>query len=179
MLSFRSLTRVFCAAALCGACQTPREQPVHAARASAPHVDAAPAQAPSVDAPSAASPAANAEHVSPWTGTHELATHVGTYLLRWRATPALLPLAQNFALDVWVFDARAPDVALADVTVDVDAGMPQHGHGLARRPRIARVEPGHWRAEGLRFHMPGRWELYFDVTRGARLERAQTSVVLE
>lgn len=171
MRSFRSLTPIFCAAALCGACHTPREQSAHAARPSAREAETPVANAPSVEAPVA--------NVEPWAGTHELSTHVGTYLLRWRATPALLPLAENFAIDVWVFDARAPDAPLADVTVDVDAGMPQHGHGLARRPRIARVEPGHWSAEGLRFHMPGRWELFFDVTRGARLERAQTSVVLE
>jgi len=32
---------------------------------------------------------------------------------------------------------------------------------------------------GLRFHMPGRWELYFDVTRDGVLERAQIDLELE
>jgi hypothetical protein len=57
--------------------------------------------------------------------------------------------------------------------------MPEHGHGMNRVPKIEAKEGGRFRAEGLLFHMPGRWELYFDVTRGALTERAQTDVHLE
>lgn len=172
MRKLRSLSRVWLGVAVCGASVACRSTPGdrHAPRASAADTSASKAGVASPD---------TALSAPAWAGAHELTTSVGTYTLRWRSTPALLPLAQNFALDVWVFAASAPDVPLADVTVDVDAGMPQHGHGLARQPRIANTGTGHWRAEGLRFHMPGRWELFFDVTRGARLERAQTSVVLE
>jgi len=34
-------------------------------------------------------------------------------------------------------------------------------------------------AEGLLFHMPGRWQLLFDVERGGRTERLEADVVLE
>jgi hypothetical protein len=172
MRCLRSISPLWLAFAVCGACRATRDTSRDSAAPTANAADNGASNA-------VAAIPETARSAPEWAGTHELATHVGSYALRWRSTPEMLPLAQNFALDVWVFAASAPDVPLTDVTLDVDAGMPQHGHGLARRPRIARVGPGHWRAEGLRFHMPGRWELFFDVTRGARLERAQTSVVLE
>jgi hypothetical protein len=34
-------------------------------------------------------------------------------------------------------------------------------------------------AEGLLFHMPGRWQLVFDVEHAGRTERLVTDVVLE
>ena len=177
MRRFSSLAWSWFAFAMCAAVVACRSTHDESSTSPAPLASDAHAEEPKANA--AVSEPAPAHGEPAWTGAHELATHVGTYTVRWRSTPDLLPLAQNFALDVWVFAASAPDVPLADVELDVDAGMPQHGHGLARRPRIERVEPGHWRVEGLRFHMPGRWELFFDVTRGARLERAQASVVLE
>ncbi len=42
------------------------------------------------------------------------------------------------------------------------------------KPSISRVgnEPGRFRADGLMFHMPGRWELAFDLGGGERLTRS-------
>ena len=57
--------------------------------------------------------------------------------------------------------------------------MPQHGHGMNRVPEVRALAGGRFRVEGLFFHMPGRWELYFDVTQGARTERAQVAIDLE
>ena len=54
--------------------------------------------------------------------------------------------------------------------VAVDAWMPEHRHGMNYRPTVTRLAPGRWRAEGLMFHMPGRWELVFTVD-GERLAR--------
>ena len=36
-----------------------------------------------------------------------------------------------------------------------------------------------FRAEGMLFHMPGHWEMYFDITQGGRSERAQVDVDLK
>ena len=41
-------------------------------------------------------------------------------------------------------------------------------------PTIAR-----YRADGLMFHMPGRWDFYFDVRSAGGTERATRSIVLE
>jgi len=52
--------------------------------------------------------------------------------------------------------------------VAIDAQMPEHRHGMNYRPEVKRIGPGRWRAEGLMFHMPGKWQLVF-VLDGERL----------
>jgi hypothetical protein len=49
--------------------------------------------------------------------------------------------------------------------------MPEHRHGMNYRPTVTAVAPGRYRVEGLLFHMPGRWDLLFDVDSGAGTER--------
>lgn len=49
-------------------------------------------------------------------------------------------------------------------TLTVDGGMPQHGHGLPTRPRVTReVESGTYLVEGMKFSMPGWWDIRFDI----------------
>ncbi|MBI5364062.1 MAG: hypothetical protein HZA53_12835 [Planctomycetes bacterium] len=114
-----------------------------------------------------------------WEGAHALDSALGTYRVFWRASLDPVVEGETFSVDAWVFDARSPERPLTDVAVDVDAGMPQHGHGMAAFARVSRRADGGWHAEGLRFHMIGRWELAFDVARGARTERAQAGIELE
>lgn len=50
--------------------------------------------------------------------------------------------------------------ALKDAAIDVDGGMPQHGHGLPTLPRvISTAENGIYEIQGVRFSMGGWWEL--------------------
>jgi hypothetical protein len=43
---------------------------------------------------------------------------------------------------------------------EVGGGMPQHGHGFPTHPRITReLEPGTYLLEGMKFSMPGWWEI--------------------
>lgn len=78
-----------------------------------------------------------------------------------------IQVGQPFALDIVV--CPAPQ-ALA-----VDADMPAHRHGMNYRPTVQSLGHGRYRAEGLLWHMPGRWRLMFDVDRAGggrdRLER--------
>jgi cytochrome c peroxidase len=48
-------------------------------------------------------------------------------------------------------------------TLSVNATMPEHGHGMNYAPSVKKTGPGRWRAEGLMFHMQGRWELVFEL----------------
>lgn len=57
--------------------------------------------------------------------------------------------------------------------------MPQHGHGMNLVPTIERGVDGTWRVDHMLFHMPGYWELYFDITERGRVERAQSEATLE
>ena len=61
---------------------------------------------------------------------------------------------------------RSPGTGLS-----VDATMPAHGHGMNYKAAVREVGEGRYRAEGLLFHMPGRWQLVFDVRTADKGER--------
>lgn len=107
------------------------------------------------------------------------------YVVAYRAQPAKIEVGKHFALDI-VTCAKGKAPALSSVAVD--AFMPEHGHGMNYKavvkargnPRDARrVVDTHFRVEGLMFHMPGRWDLYFDVQGAGGTERLTRSIVLE
>lgn len=60
--------------------------------------------------------------------------------------------------------------------LEVDAAMPDHRHGLNARPTVRKKGEGRYSVEGLLLHMPGYWEVYFDLTTGAVTERAQVAL---
>jgi hypothetical protein len=61
------------------------------------------------------------------------------------------------AMRVAIIDAAGAPVD--DATIQVDGGMPQHGHGLPTRPRVTRaLGNGLYEIEGVRFNMGGWWE---------------------
>jgi hypothetical protein len=46
-----------------------------------------------------------------------------------------------------------------NATIQIDGGMPQHGHELPTRPRVTRaLGNGLYEIEGVRFNMGGWWE---------------------
>jgi hypothetical protein len=47
------------------------------------------------------------------------------------------------------------------------------------RPSITALGGGRYRAQGLLFHMPGRWEYQFEVHHGGTTERLGHAVTLE
>jgi hypothetical protein len=54
------------------------------------------------------------------------------------------------------------------VTIGIDGGMPEHGHGLPTRPRISKAfGGGTYEIEGLRFNMSGWWELKLSIAGAA------------
>lgn len=115
----------------------------------------------------------------PWEGGKVVASNDGAWQVVYKPAPDPIPRGETFSIDAWVFAPESPDVPRTDVQLAVDAAMPEHGHGMNRVPKIAAKGGGRFHAEGLLFHMPGKWELYFDVTRGPLTERAQTDVHLE
>lgn len=103
----------------------------------------------------------------------------GSYLVAWRPLPAPIPLNKSFAVEVLVYDAEDPTQLLEQPRVLVDAGMPQHGHGMNRKPLTEPLGGGRHRVEGMLFHMPGSWELYVDVFQDRVSERARFEVEVE
>ena len=90
--------------------------------------------------------------------------------LAWRA-PDIVS-GEMFAMQVAVCPAQAR-------LVSVEATMPEHGHGMNYAVRLRALGRGRWRAEGLLWHMLGRWELRFDVEVDGQLHSLRHSVQLE
>ena len=61
----------------------------------------------------------------------------------------------------------------------VDAHMPEHRHGMNYRSTLQPLGGGRWRAEGLLWHMPGRWELVLEAMLGERKVRLTQTVLLK
>lgn len=112
-------------------------------------------------------------------GSESVVSNDGTYLIRYRLPEDGIPLNEDFGLEVAVYRADAPDIVLRDVRAHVDAAMPHHFHGMTQFSTVEAQEDGSFEVEAMRFHMPGRWEMYVDVTEGAVTERAQFWVELD
>lgn len=82
------------------------------------------------------------------------------FQLVYKLLPEPVPVGRHFAIDVRL--CPKGNVALP-AEVRVDATMPEHRHGMNYRPSVKTLAPGRYRAEGLMFHMPGRWELVFEL----------------
>ena len=94
----------------------------------------------------------------------------GTHTILYRAEPGL-EVGKHFALAVAVCPPPKE--------VRVDAWMPDHRHGMNYRPSLKPLGDGRYRAEGLMFHMPGRWEFLFEVRGAGGTERFGHSVRVE
>ncbi|HEV3007718.1 MAG TPA: cytochrome c peroxidase [Burkholderiales bacterium] len=81
--------------------------------------------------------------------------------------PESITVAQHFALEI----AVCAKSAAAPESIKVDAHMPEHRHGMNYAPEVKPLGPGRWRAEGLMFHMPGKWELVFEVRAAGTSDR--------
>jgi hypothetical protein len=88
--------------------------------------------------------------------------------------PPVVEVGRHFTVDARVCAEGTPPVL-----VRVDAHMPEHRHGMNYRPTLTAKDDGRWTAEGLLFHMPGRWRLTFDVEHGRQRARLFTDIVLE
>nr|WP_165614770.1 FixH family protein [Sinorhizobium alkalisoli] len=62
------------------------------------------------------------------------------------------------AWTVTLTDANGKSINRA--TIGIDGGMPQHGHGLPTAPAVTKsLGGGRYLIEGMKFNMPGWWEI--------------------
>jgi hypothetical protein len=97
------------------------------------------------------------------------------YDVAFATLPSPIATGAHFALEIAVCPRTG---ALPPRTLAVDAVMPEHRHGMNYRPTVTVLGPGRYRAEGLLFHMPGRWDLLFDVDTGSGTERLTATLRL-
>ena len=91
-----------------------------------------------------------------WTGGEIVAG--GLWTAWWRSEPASIPVGEHFSIQ---FHLCGPSVD----RIAVRGWMPVHRHGMNYRPAVT-LDGLSGTAEGLLFHMPGRWQLILEV-RGA------------
>jgi hypothetical protein len=99
----------------------------------------------------------------------------GTYQISLKI-PDQPPLNEEITVEGIVL--RGGEPISQQAKVHFDAGMPQHGHGLAVPVETTRLSESGFRAHGVRFHMSGRWLITVDVQEGPHLERARAWVVI-
>ena len=91
--------------------------------------------------------------------------------LSYRSDPPGLVVDRHFALIVHICSS------VPVTSVSVDAHMPEHRHGMNYKTTVTRLPSGAWRAEGLLFHMPGKWEIVLGIG-GERGVRRVTHTIL-
>ena len=96
--------------------------------------------------------------------------------LAWIAWPEAIPMDAHFALEFVVCPHAGHRLPRQ---VRVNATMPEHRHGMNYKPVVRGPRQGVWRAEGLLFHMGGKWEITFDLVEGKASERLASPVVVE
>jgi sugar lactone lactonase YvrE len=103
-----------------------------------------------------------------------------TFQLKVLSAPSPIPLGALFDLEVGLREGcGAGGRPVEGATLRVEAVMPGHGHGMNTHPRSAPLGEGRFLVSGMRFHMPGEWEVHFDLIRDAVLERAQAMVAVD
>ncbi len=82
--------------------------------------------------------------------------------------PWPIPVGKHFSVRLrWCGEGAAP------TALKLDADMPAHRHGMNYQPTLSRVDTvgREWQADGLMFHMPGRWRFIVDVTQASGAQR--------
>lgn len=107
-------------------------------------------------------------------------SRAGMFTAAWKvAGGESVPENEPFELDVWLFEGTGTETPLTGAELLVSAWMPDHGHGMNRKPEAEEVAPGRYRVRGMLLHMGGFWQLFVDVIRGGVSERAQFELTLE
>ena len=104
-----------------------------------------------------------------WTGGARI---VGTlWTAWWRSESTAIPVGAHFSVR---FHLCGPPVD----RVGVRGWMPEHRHGMNYRPSVT-FDGLSGTAEGLLFHMPGRWQLILEVRGAAGREKLTAETVPE
>ena len=85
--------------------------------------------------------------------------------ITWRARPQAIAVGKPFSIEFEVCPRSAGTVI---DRLQVDAWMPEHQHGMNYRPSVTGRPTALMQANGLVFHMPGRWQLVFEMQADGR-----------
>lgn len=80
----------------------------------------------------------------------------------------------------WTLHLETPEgVAIDGAQIGVYGDMPAHRHGLPTRPKVTEnLGGGDYLIEGVKFTMPGRWQLILIITADGKRDKAKFKVDL-
>jgi hypothetical protein len=100
-------------------------------------------------------------------------TSNGEFFVTYGPEPAPIPLNEIFKIEVSVYDTDEMETPVEGASIEVEARMPKHGHGMNTDPVIEKESNGVYIADGLKFHMPGTPEAKWVIT--VTVETSDTS----
>jgi len=88
-----------------------------------------------------------------------------------------VPLSQ---IHSWTLHLETPEgVAIDNAQIGVYGDMPAHRHGLPTKPKVTEnLGGGDYLIEGVKFTMPGRWQLILIITADGKRDKAKFNVDL-
>jgi hypothetical protein len=88
-----------------------------------------------------------------------------------------VPLSQMHS---WTLHLETPEgVAIDDAQIGVYGDMPAHRHGLPSKPKVTENRGGgDYLIEGVKFTMPGRWQLILIITADGKRDKAKFNIDL-
>ena len=94
----------------------------------------------------------------------------GNYRFTLFSTEAPIPLQRihNWTVHVETKDGQPVE----DARVFVFGGMPMHRHGFPTKPRVKKyLGNGDYKVEGIKFNMPGHWQMRFNISHKGKSDR--------
>lgn len=83
-------------------------------------------------------------------------------------------------MHAWEATVRLPaGEPVSGARITVGGGMPQHGHGYPTQPRVTKeLGNGRYLIEGMKFSMPGWWELKLNINASAGVDDVTFNTVI-
>jgi len=100
----------------------------------------------------------------------------GVYQVNYKSS--LEPIEIN-RIHSWILHITTEGEPVSGAAITVMGGMPAHDHGLPTSPRITEdLGQGHYRLEGMRFHMNGDWEVSIDIEANGKTDTVVIALTL-
>ena len=102
----------------------------------------------------------------------------GMFRVSWTSDAPEPPINQ---IHTWTIHVETVDgQPVKDAEISVDGGMPQHGHGLPTSPQVTQnLGGGDYLVEGMKFQMPGWWEVRFNIQADGQSDTITFNLTLE
>ncbi|MEF8823731.1 MAG: FixH family protein [Desulfohalobiaceae bacterium] len=89
-----------------------------------------------------------------------------------------IPIGDFHSWKLHVEDAQTGET-VNRALIAINGDMPRHGHGMPSNPEAAFLGNGNYRLDGLKFHMPGWWQLALTISTADKYDRAVFNFILE